>query len=1852
MKDYKEYFRKKSENTLGIIGQNTVTPPETTDVLQSSSTLGVMDLISEGPIEGLMTSFDKKAEGIRTLEGLYINKTPAKEPEEVSYSTKNAKLLPFSKIKTIGRCNREVMNQIFDNITGRLMGDDVNKFVLNNGLFVEKRQNNTPTFERNSANGFPYGSTRAYNWDGTQSWWADRDFTREQGITVSHFLKDNTDRPFNNNMAVRFLGLYKANADGTVKFKLTSDDFSAFWWNKTPHAGARSNDNVQIISGHFMNNPSANADLTDHVGVATQTFTTPALEAGKVYPFVVCAMDGGVGNCSVKLEFASADGAGGHNAFTTNGAGYYYHYGDSLTPTSKDQRFLTNIYNQTGSNALFNEYGQANFASGIEGSIAKVAEVKAIKDEFLDFVETNSGISRFGVIEYDVSGVFGTSDLISGRQIKRGFQTALTTAFDFDIFMEQPQHTEDSFNGTVAARQFKDVNGKILSIPEHMHFSVPVFNPSVVGTLGDSRKVEAMQRVDNFIGGGMFFFDAGTGEGTNYDAVDGFHLHTGRFMVSSSTNFRDEIEAGLTDGHDVFVYNTSGLHLASATPTQTTPVRGTSNKSTLKLGYRSDLQSRYNYSNVAFSYRKGYEQQPVIDGYEKGSLDIESRHNLYGPLVYRPGAQAGTGYRDTRSAGDFSAWMTNPPLEYDAYIYTHIVRREEVDHCFPTITINRLFDTIEDGDRVGKRIAHSVNIGVTNGFEGDVGDPNDNSEAYIRSLLEAGNHPRSIALKNFQTTISKQYTSIVTNAYLNTIDDIKVLPKNIQLKDLKMNSDSVPGLTTTLINEFGFVEDEPLFPGESWRKLNRYVKVQKLTFETDSSLIERDVAISYFTETIDEGFTYPLSAIAGTTFDARTFAKQPPREYDIRGKKVLIPSNYEPLNSDGSDKRFIASREDYGKRKILNFNGSVYGKVNKKIDLGKENVRFEVKVNRVAEYNERNTIVSMRANGQPQSSVDLFTFAEGLRMTVTNAAGGSTSIFSNTTSNVSTPAATVYEIKYTLLGEKMGLFARTTSLANLTAENYTFDRPVGSAADVMAAPNGRGSIVFDPDASNGGTHLLIGNNASEDDPFTDGGQFADLKLYKNDQLIHHWDGTVFYSEIDEAMVLRDVVGGAHAELVGTLPDPLVSENVRYGKGKELVYNGEWDGKLKLGWTDNPAWILYDLMINPVYGIGNRLDDRDDINIFRLYTLGRFCDAVDQDGGYDGVPDSNLGLEPRFSCNIRLHQAKNAYETLSNIGSVFRAISFWDGAFLNFTVDKDKPVQAIFNNQNVLDGTFAYSDIASTARFNRVEVPYADAADQFTIKFEYVEDEESIRNLGIINTKINGIGCTSKSQARRLGKYMLLSNKMETELVVFKSTDEALLLEPGDPFAVQDDLKNFEMGYGRITSVYAGFNPFDEGTRDFARFGAAHVMVDNTDVDINSVVTGGKFTTAGNLYCYNTNPQTEFKNLYDIANFEQTYELEPDRADFIISQGNLVTQQDVFSGVMTEQLISGSDRPQVTKFPIRTISGTSSGIKIDIDVASMLNQTNPLQPLFSNPDTLVNTITGVPVGTYCNFELYDRPVKEYKVVKIIPEEDGYYTIHGLEYDRRKFDMIESEDFDVEETNYEIGTPLHIVQRPSPPTFANGEPVIFQTPTLFYAITGSLTKAAGSDERAYRVTILKTNRSAPYLQKEFLKEEDDNTFFRMDGLIDGDYTLRVNSLRNPESSSSLYYDFKIKTPQIHYTQSLFEEILADVNITSKREGSNLYVTNQSLDTSAVYDLKPVNEYKESLQLKHVDYSVNIYVKEGENYTLIKEDHKENQFTFTEVKNRLTFGELNNEFELKFELLKEGQVIDNCFCKTTIV
>jgi hypothetical protein len=298
---------------------------------------------------------------------------------------------------------------------------------------------------------------------------------------------------------------------------------------------------------------------------------------------------------------------------------------------------------------------------------------------------------------------------------------------------------------------------------------------------------------------------------------------------------------------------------------------------------------------------------------------------------------------------------------------------------------------------------------------------------------------------------------------------------------------------------------------------------------------------------------------------------------------------------------------------------------------------------------------------------------------------------------------------------------------------------------------------------------------------------------------------------------------------------------------DYVYYGEWDGNLRLGWSDNPAWILYDLITNTKYGVGNQIDDIKDVDIFELYTIGRYCDAVDEEGRFVGLSDGQGGLEPRFSCNLAIDQKQNAFQIIGNVASIFRGMTYWSAGTLNFSIDKPKPISAIFNNENVFDGSFNYSDVSAQNRFTRVSVTYMDKRDEYKVKKEYVDDEEGIRNYGIVVNEMNALGCTSRSQARRLAEYILLSNKMETEAVQFQTDARALILAPGDIVRIDDELKNFEINYGKVLdkSVLSGY-----------------IEIDN-QIQTGNIATG--FGSA--LYLQNSSfDQNDLRSLYDISQF--------------------------------------------------------------------------------------------------------------------------------------------------------------------------------------------------------------------------------------------------------------------------------------------------------------------------------------------------------------------------------------------------
>jgi hypothetical protein len=617
-------------------------------------------------------------------------------------------------------------------------------------------------------------------------------------------------------------------------------------------------------------------------------------------------------------------------------------------------------------------------------------------------------------------------------------------------------------------------------------------------------------------------------------------------------------------------------------------------------------KSKYNYNNVLIETRLGKEIQQPFSFFNKVHIDKKIDRNIYGPFrslgqVQRlarntlqdkeyfkmndsyydgpwpsnnepddadrlisldsRGLPTNEGSNDTVRVGsstrdkDFSSWNSQnrhfQNEENDAPI-THIIQNPNVSDVFITLKINSLFDTVEkqygsepEDFKLGDKLPAILNVEVEVGKV--LGDgslrPSDTRVYRIAALIES---PTLLDIGNPDALARpKQYKHVRD---LNNGGAIADVSQSFSLPSVYSVSNS---------NVNSSVE-------------KRYIKVSKLSTETFSVLISKDVSLYKVTEIIPVNLTYPFSAIIGTKIDSKSFSSVPQRTFDSRLKLIKIPNNYYPTQNTGSrkDKRYF---------------------------------------NTVAEF-----------------------------------------------------------------------------------------------------------------------------TSSEEE-------------------------------------------------------------------NKKIYKGDWNGGFKIGWTDNPAWILYDLLTNPRYGLGQYIEPQD-INKWELYKIGRFCDAVDSNGVFEGVPDGRGGLEPRYSCNIIFQSDEKVFDSIQLISKLFRGHTFFRSSEVSFSDERIKSAIATFNNNNVKDGVFSYSTLRRDQQFNTVEVSYLDRFENFSPKVETVEDEEDIRSRGVFKKRIDGLGVTSRAMARRMAQHLIYRTIKENQRVVFTSGLEALLCQPGDLIIVDDDLKNEKSNFGKILEV--------------------------------------------------------------------------------------------------------------------------------------------------------------------------------------------------------------------------------------------------------------------------------------------------------------------------------------------------------------------------------------------------------------------------------------------------------------------
>ena len=242
-----------------------------------------------------------------------------------------------------------------------------------------------------------------------------------------------------------------------------------------------------------------------------------------------------------------------------------------------------------------------------------------------------------------------------------------------------------------------------------------------------------------------------------------------------------------------------------------------------------------------------------------------------------------------------------------------------------------------------------------------------------------------------------------------------------------------------------------------------------------------------------------------------------------------------------------------------------------------------------------------------------------------------------------------------------------------------------------------------------------------------------------------------------------------------------------------TYAGMWDGTFKRAYTNNPAWIYYDICTAKRYALGDRLTSTM-LDKWSLYRLAQYCDQM--------VDDGKGGKEPRFTCNVYLQSTEDAYTILSKLAGVFRAISYWDGNSIVCDADIPQDTYFTYTRANVIDGLFEYSGTRARDRHTVAKVAWDNPANHYKTEYVYVRDEAAIAKLGVRIAEIDAWGCTSEGQAQRAGLWALKSEQLETRTVSFKVGLDGYIPQPGRVIEIADELFAGRANGGRISAVSA------------------------------------------------------------------------------------------------------------------------------------------------------------------------------------------------------------------------------------------------------------------------------------------------------------------------------------------------------------------------------------------------------------------------------------------------------------------
>lgn len=241
-----------------------------------------------------------------------------------------------------------------------------------------------------------------------------------------------------------------------------------------------------------------------------------------------------------------------------------------------------------------------------------------------------------------------------------------------------------------------------------------------------------------------------------------------------------------------------------------------------------------------------------------------------------------------------------------------------------------------------------------------------------------------------------------------------------------------------------------------------------------------------------------------------------------------------------------------------------------------------------------------------------------------------------------------------------------------------------------------------------------------------------------------------------------------------------------------AYNGTWAGAFKWAWTDNPAWIFYDLVVTDRFGLGNRLTAAN-IDKWTLYQVAQYCDQPVPDG------KGGSGTEPRYTCNVYVQDRNDAYTVLRDFAAIFRGMTYWGGDQIVCLADMPRDIDYTYTRANVINGMFTYASSTTKTRYTTALVSWSDPDNAYADAMEPVFEQPLVARYGFNQLELTAIGCTRQSEANRKGRWGILTNNKD-RVVTFSVGLDGNIPQPGYIIAVADEMLSGKVTGGRLSAV--------------------------------------------------------------------------------------------------------------------------------------------------------------------------------------------------------------------------------------------------------------------------------------------------------------------------------------------------------------------------------------------------------------------------------------------------------------------